>query len=313
MHLPELDHESPIPLYHQLAEALRYRIATGGLAAGTTLPPLRRAALLWKVNLHTVRRAYAELATQGMVSTRGASGTRVLPTSQGSGRRDSARERFLARIVREAREKHGLEPAELGLLLQVSKRVRPSPPTTVYVVECSRTQCEDLAAQLEKRWQVTSVPWPLQREDPPGGGVILATYFHYNDIRVRLPGRTDVRFVATNPDPGLRVRLQRDRSGRGGRTTVILCEREEPMARNIAADLRRILPPEEFEILIEVASRPQRWLERMKRRIPVLFAPRVWGALPESARNHPRVHEVRYVFDPKHLEAVGLELGWQAR
>src|SRR5262245_48034254 len=43
----QLDPQSPVPLYHQLAESLRYRIATGALRPGQPLPPLREAARRW--------------------------------------------------------------------------------------------------------------------------------------------------------------------------------------------------------------------------------------------------------------------------
>ena len=81
-----LDPRSPIPLYHQLAETIRYRIATGEVKSGTVLPPLRQAAGIWGVNLHTVRRAYAELARMGVVATRVPAGTRVLSAAEGRGK-----------------------------------------------------------------------------------------------------------------------------------------------------------------------------------------------------------------------------------
>ena len=73
-----LDPENPVPLYRQIAEAIRYRIATGRLMPGQTLPPLREAATLWGVNRHTVQRTYAELARDGLVQMNGALGTRIL-------------------------------------------------------------------------------------------------------------------------------------------------------------------------------------------------------------------------------------------
>lgn len=312
----DLDHGSPVPLYHQLAEGLRYRIATGALAAGAALPPLRRAAVLWGVNLHTVRRAYAELAAQALVATRGPAGTRVLapPAGSATGPEERGRERFLARVLREAREKHGLGPDELAALLQPRGATRPVFPGTVVVVECSRTQCEDLARQLEARWRVTAIPWPLDREDPPPAGPILATYFHYNDVRVRLAGRlADVRFAAISPDPALKSILRRGRRRGACRLSVLLCERDPLMARNIAADLTRILPASEFDIRTEITARPEQWFDRRKPRRPVLFAPRIWGSLSTAARSRPHVHEVRYVFDLQELERIGRELGWQAR
>jgi len=316
MRRPDLDPKSPVPLYHQLVEALRYQIATGALPVGTLLPPLRQAAAQWGVNLHTVRRAYTQLCAQGLVATRSATGTRVLPrASGGQAAADQGRERFVARILREARQKHGMGAAELASLVHSLEIPKSTPPGTAHVVECSRTQCEDLAAQLEARWRVAAVPWPLDRPDPWPPGLIVATYFHYNDVRVRLAGRlSDVRFAAISPDPALRGALRRARNRRAkGRTAVVLCDQDPTMACNIAADLSRILPEEEFDIRVEVTPKPAQWLERAKLRAPVLFAPRMWGGLSATARANPFVHEVRYVFDPNDLETIGRELGWQPR
>ncbi|NUS48333.1 MAG: GntR family transcriptional regulator, partial [Gemmatimonadaceae bacterium] len=66
-----LNPSSPIPLYHQLAEAIRAEIAAGTLAPGDRLPPLRAGADVWGVNLHTVRHAYRALAESGLVRTAG--------------------------------------------------------------------------------------------------------------------------------------------------------------------------------------------------------------------------------------------------
>src|SRR5262245_54510394 len=116
-----LDPKSPVPLYHQISEAIRYRVATGDLEAGDPLPALRLAARDWNVNLHTVRRAYAELAELGVVTTSAPLGTRVLRAdSNGVARTKSHasdRERFVHTILREARLRHGLDVDELVRLL----------------------------------------------------------------------------------------------------------------------------------------------------------------------------------------------------
>jgi DNA-binding transcriptional regulator YhcF (GntR family) len=314
-----LDHASPVPLYHQIAEALRYRIATGALPSGTVLPPLREAAGLWGANLHTVRRAYTELGRAGVVVTRVARGTVVLPPA--GARRPGGRERarlesFLQRMLREARDRHGLEPGELVDLLAGR---RPPVPTrgrpTVYVAECSDTQSADLAAQLMERWQVTALPWRVDRPAPPAGKPIVSTYFHYNDVRARWAGRLDdVHFLAITPDPSLGARLRRRTvRRRGDRMTVVLCEREEAMLRNILADLHRVLPEERFDLQTRRVAMPARWLAARRSPGPILFSPRLWGELPPKARSDPRVHEVRFVIEPKDLDAIGTTLGWTPR
>ena len=75
-----IDPGSEIPLYLQIAEAIRARIDSGDLSPGDALRPLREAAEHWGVNLHTVRHAYTALAREGLIETsRGARGTRVAP------------------------------------------------------------------------------------------------------------------------------------------------------------------------------------------------------------------------------------------
>ncbi|MDM7916086.1 MAG: GntR family transcriptional regulator [Candidatus Eisenbacteria bacterium] len=315
-----LDPRSPTPLYHQLSEAIRYRIATGAIAAGVCLPPLRQAAALWGVNLHTVRRAYGELERLGMVMTEGTHGTRVLPDQAGAelpGRRGTpGRARFVEEILLRARQEHGLGAQELIALLEAHRATRPPRGGTprLHVIECSRTQCLDLAAQLEAHWDVKALPWPLDPASTPPEGPLVATWFHYNDLRRLLGARlAEVRFAAIVPDPALRDRLRHAARAPAGRISVLLCDRVESMARNIAADLSRILPESEFRLRTVIVKSPETWLARTRSRNSILFPPREWGRLSETARRDPRVHEVRYVFDPRDLDTIGLQAGWRAR
>ena len=329
----ELDPRSPVPLYHQIAEALRYRIATGAIAIGAVLPPLREAAGLWSVNLHTVRRAYATLAEAGIVETRAPLGTIVRPatgqtvstqaptrgsrsaktTTARAGGSGKGRAQFLQRFIDEAREKHELSLPELVALLQT----RRAPAgrlegASVHVAECSMSQASDLAGQLEARWRVRAVAWPIDRPEPPPGSAIVATLFHYNDLRLRWPDRFgSIRFLAISPDLALRKRLLQGRPQK--RVTLEVCERDESMLRNIAADVARILPRERFQIQTRLVRRPSALLEGTKSRFPLLVSPRLWGELPDEVRSDPRVHEVRYLFDRAALDGIGRDLGWAPR
>jgi DNA-binding transcriptional regulator YhcF (GntR family) len=309
-----LDHHSPVPLYHQLAEAIRYRIATGELKSGATLPPLRRAAELWGVNLHTVRQAYADLARAGVVVTSAPGGTRILPgtTEKAARHGPTAHGQFLESIVNTAKFEHGLTVGELiGLLREVK-----SPPSRsrVSVVECSQTQCEDLAEQIEARLNVTATPIVLDRTDVLPHGLIVGTYFHYNDIRMRWPERlSDVRFLPISPEPDLGDRLRRGRRRDGRRLLVTFCEKEEAMARNISADLVRILPAKQFRIITKVIRKAQDGLRGKGPHTPVLFSPRLWGELPAAMRQDPRIYQVRYTFNQSDLDALGVDQGWEPR
>ena len=68
------------PLYLQIAEALRRRIASGELKPGDRLPPVREMARRWNCSPGTVNRAYAELAREGLVAGHRGGGTRVAPS-----------------------------------------------------------------------------------------------------------------------------------------------------------------------------------------------------------------------------------------
>src|SRR3954466_250543 len=112
-----LDAASPIPLYHQLAEAIRADVAAGALAPGELLPPLRQAAEEWGVNLHTVRHAYQELADSGLVRTTAPRGTMVVGATAAAPPTTEA-EDLIPRFLREAREQHGLSVEEVRRQLE---------------------------------------------------------------------------------------------------------------------------------------------------------------------------------------------------
>jgi GntR family transcriptional regulator len=302
-----LDPASPLPLYHQLAEALRYRIATGALKPATVLPSLRDAARQWSVNLHTVRHAYAALAELGLVRTEAPRGTVVL----GGSRRTPGdpTDRFLTRMLHEARERFGLSAEEVRHRLGLLDDTPGGVGETVHVIECSESQAADLAAQVSARWNTPARGWSLERPGEPPAGPLVATYFHYNDIRTRWPERFgSVRFVAIHPDPALTARLASFRRGRG-RTPVLVCEREAAMAANIAADVKAVLPADRFEVTPRVEPSPGAALAAAPKGMPLLFAPRVWAALTPAQRADPRAVEIRYLIEPKDLAALGEQLG----
>lgn len=314
----DLEHDSPVPLYHQIAQAIRYRIATGALRPGAVLPPLREAARQWGANLHTVRRAYVELAREGLVVTQVPRGTVVLPGGEdlaGARSASPALDRFVDRTVREAKQKHGLT---LDRLIDELGRRRastqtPSRTPLVYVVECSETQSADLAAQIMERWRIRAIPWPLGRPAPPGNAPIIATYFHYADIRAAWPTRIgDVHFLGIRPDPAIGEKLFRRAGGKRGIVPVTFCEREESMLHNIAADLTQSLPADRFRVVPRLVTRPSAWMSRYRGEDPVLFSPRVWGELHARLRSDPRALEARYVFETKDLEAIGPALNWRS-
>ena len=65
------------PLYLQISEQIRRRIATGDWPPGHELPSIRALAADTKVSVITVKRAYSDLEREGVIVTRQGRGTFV--------------------------------------------------------------------------------------------------------------------------------------------------------------------------------------------------------------------------------------------
>ncbi|MCP3918825.1 MAG: GntR family transcriptional regulator [bacterium] len=310
----EIDPASPIPLYHQIAEAIRGRIRSGNLGPGEALEPLRQAAETWGVNVHTVRHAYTALAREGLVETRAPRGTRVRERAvqpDASSRAESF-EAFVERVVDEARVVHERSPVELADVIAARCGERPSSPPLVHVVECSAWQCAAHVRELKARFDVEACAWPLEEGTaPPEGGVVLSTFFHYNDVRRAWPERLrDVRFLTIVPDPALVTQLDVIRGDRR-RLRAWVVERDQVTAENVAADVSVALPAARYELAARAAEEPAEVLRAIGEDEVALFAPRIWSALSEDQRGHPRALEARYVFDGADLENLAVDLGWR--
>jgi GntR family transcriptional regulator len=73
---------SGVPIYVQLVTQIKQLVASGRLAVGTELPPIRTLAEQLLINPNTVARAYRELEQAGIVTSRRGMGTHI--TDSGS-------------------------------------------------------------------------------------------------------------------------------------------------------------------------------------------------------------------------------------
>jgi DNA-binding transcriptional regulator YhcF (GntR family) len=91
---------SPEPLHDQLVGGLRGLIASGKLAEGDELPPVRQLAADLGINLNTVARAYRELTDAGLLASVRGRGTVVIATvERASGSQVADRKRLEAGIA----------------------------------------------------------------------------------------------------------------------------------------------------------------------------------------------------------------------
>ena len=87
-----IDRKSPIPIYAQLKEQIKFAIETGQFIAGDRLPTVRQHAAELKINLNTVRKVYGELEEEGYISTCQGKGTFVTGVPE---RQDKDKQRLI--------------------------------------------------------------------------------------------------------------------------------------------------------------------------------------------------------------------------
>ena len=99
------------PMYLQIKEQIRHRIAAGDWPAGTEMPSIRQLAVALSVSVITVKRAYRDLEREGVIVTRHGKGSQVSGDA-GAG----------ARLLEEDLQRVLGQAIELGSLLGYSPR-----------------------------------------------------------------------------------------------------------------------------------------------------------------------------------------------
>ena len=115
----ELDFRSGIPIYLQVVECIKERIATGRLKPGDQLPTVRALAQELRVNFNTVARSYRILDEAGVISTQQGRGTYILeipPPEVSAGIRRKTLQALTHRYLADA-ERLGATPEEIIRLI----------------------------------------------------------------------------------------------------------------------------------------------------------------------------------------------------
>ena len=117
----EIDFRSGIPIYLQVVERIKERLAAGRLKPGDQLPTVRSLALELRVNFNTIARAYRIMDESGIISTQQGRGTYILemPPPEVTGSiRLKALEDLTQRYIADA-ERLGVSPEELDEVLNM--------------------------------------------------------------------------------------------------------------------------------------------------------------------------------------------------
>jgi len=98
------------PMYLQILEQIRARVAAGDWPAGKELPSIRALAAALNVSVITIKRAYLDLESEGVIVTRHGKGSFVADVNG------------LAGELREAQlDEHLAEAAEIGRQLGLTE------------------------------------------------------------------------------------------------------------------------------------------------------------------------------------------------
>jgi GntR family transcriptional regulator len=101
---------SPEPIYRQLVEQLRRRIASGQLVAGEEIPSVRELAQALAVNPMTVSKAFGLMEAEGLVERR-----RGLPMVVAAQHQKAMKTRGRVELLRPVLEKAAAEARQLEL------------------------------------------------------------------------------------------------------------------------------------------------------------------------------------------------------
>jgi DNA-binding transcriptional regulator YhcF (GntR family) len=131
----EIDFRSGIPIYLQVVERIKERLAAGQMKPGDQLPTVRSLAADLRVNFNTIARAYRIMDESGIISTQQGRGTYILemPPAEVIGSiRAKALEDLTRRYLEDA-GRLGVAPDEISTLLneqlarqKENKRLPPS-------------------------------------------------------------------------------------------------------------------------------------------------------------------------------------------
>ena len=153
----QLDRDASTPIVEQLAEQLRFHLATGRFRTGERLPSTRAFGGQLGVSFHTVRKAYQQLEAEGLLEARQGSGYTVVERAPAPA--EDRMERG-AGVVQEAIQKLiglGLDEGEVEYLFQEQLAFLDDPGTRPKIVfaapyrELAEACAEQVSAAVQER------------------------------------------------------------------------------------------------------------------------------------------------------------------
>jgi len=254
----QLDSKSPVPLFRQIVEQISRLVREGKLPEGSRLPSERELSEELNLARGTVKKAYEELAREGIIEVRRGQGTFVSgilkPVEAGR------KERALLQIGRllDELERMRFTPREIETLIHISLLERLEKKETFHVaaVDCNSESLDMFHKQLAymrgidlKKFLLPEIldnPSSISRLAP--FKLIIVTSTHYGDLVQAVPSLEErIVQVAVSPSPETILEL----GNIGPEDTVgIVCESKtfSQIIQNKLKELR--ITPKRIETLL---------------------------------------------------------------
>ncbi len=112
----DIDPESKVPIYVQIAAQVQAMVAAGQLRPGDQLPTIRQMATDLRINYNTVAHAYMELDRAGLIRTQRGKGTFVagVPDEVEMARLRETKLQAILRAALDEARRLGYAPAEVS-------------------------------------------------------------------------------------------------------------------------------------------------------------------------------------------------------
>ncbi len=192
-----------VPIYRQLTDSIRSAVKRGVLASGQQLPTVQDLSADLSIAVGTIKRAYDELGTMGVLEKIQGRGTFVCYQPANSG---SRKERAMGAIdaLLDQLEEMGFSATEINIFLTLKQRERSESVSTVKVavLDCNPETVSQLSDQLRSikgidlysylLETVRQYPYKLDEESD----LVLTTVEHAEYVESILPDRKKLARVA---------------------------------------------------------------------------------------------------------------------
>ncbi len=218
-----INNESPVPLYVQLKELIRYYISTGAIQSNQRLPTIKDLSRKLEVNFETIRKAYKDLEQEGLLTTKRGSGTFAsnhassgASTFTGTEIESTTLSTPKAPLKRLLREGVLIEEIKIMVAQALSEVSAEASEQSVIFTECNVSQILEISSLLQNYLGLNVAPVLLgdlrkETERLARSGSLLAvltTGFHMNEVRKALQGlAVKVDFLVTSMSPETRRQL----------------------------------------------------------------------------------------------------------